>query len=169
MRERILTALAYTGAALTLLAAVLVPFVLYGAFTAAVAHAGLHIDAGYTGGAVVRSIDRGAWRILVSRPVEPVALQRIEPFVQVVFEPANRLPARIDEQIDLDGDGKPDIRAVFAVPADPRAPLHGNVIALNGKFQPLNGVGGDSFSRLLVRAGSRIVLRVPLAPKFAAR
>ena len=48
MRTRILSILAYTGAGLTLLVAVCVPFVLIGAFTNVVAHAGLHIDATYS-------------------------------------------------------------------------------------------------------------------------
>ena len=41
-----------------------------GAFSKAVAHAGLHIDAAYSGGTVARTIDRGAYRIVVYQPVE---------------------------------------------------------------------------------------------------
>ena len=84
--------LAYTGAALTLVVAVCVPFVLMGAFSNAVAHAGLHIDAAYSGGTVARTIDRGRYTIVVYQPVEPRLLERIEPFVQIVFEPAECAP-----------------------------------------------------------------------------
>lgn len=105
MRTRILPVLAYTGAALTLVVAVSVPFVLMGAFSNAVAHAGLHIDPAYSGGTVVRTVERNGYRIVVDQPVQPRLLERIEPFVQIVFEPAPSLPAHVSDEIDLDGDG----------------------------------------------------------------
>ncbi len=49
MRARIVSVLAYVGAAVTLVVAACVPFVLMGVFTNAVAHAGLHVDAAYSG------------------------------------------------------------------------------------------------------------------------
>ena len=58
MRTRILSILAYTGAGLTLLVAVCVPFVLIMGFSNVVAHAGLHIDATYSGGTIARTIQR---------------------------------------------------------------------------------------------------------------
>jgi len=169
MRARILAILAYTGAALTLLIAVAVPFVLIGAFANAIGHAGLHIDATYSGGTVARTIERNGYRIVVYQPVQPRLLQRSEPFVQVAFEPADALPAQVSDEIDLDGDGRPDVRVSFAVPADPGTPLHGSVTALNGKYVSLANVSGDSFSRLLVRTGDRIVLRIPLNREMAGR
>lgn len=169
MRRRILAILAYTGAALTLVVAAMVPFVLMGAFSKAVAHAGLHIDAAYSGGTVARTIDHGAYRIVVYQPVKPRLLERIEPFVQIVFEPVDALPARVSEEIDLDGDGQPDVRVSFSVPADPNAPLHADVTALNGKYISLAGVGGESFSRMVVRAGKQIVVRIPLNRDSARR
>jgi len=167
--RRMLSILAYTGAALTLAVAASVPFVLMGAFSNAVAHAGLHIDAAFSGGTVARTINRGAFRIVVYQPVKPRLLERIEPFVQIVFEPVDAMPARVSEEIDLDGDGQPDVRVGFSVPADPNAPLHGDVTALNGKYISFAGVGGESFSRMVVRAGKQIVVRVPLNRDLARR
>jgi hypothetical protein len=162
MRTRILSILAYTGAGLTLLVAVCVPFVLIQGFSNAVAHAGLHIDAVYSGGTVARTIERDGYRILVYQPVQPRLLERIEPFVQIVFEPADALPARVSDEIDLDGDGRPDVRVSFNLPADPNAPLRGDVTALNATYISLTNQGGESFSRMAVRTGNKIVVRVPL-------
>jgi len=162
MRERVIAAIAYTGAALTLLVAACVPFLLIGIFTNAVAHAGLHVDDAYTGGAVTRRIDRGSYQIAVYEPVYPRGWQRIEPFVQIDFSPASALPAQVNDAIDLDGDGQPDVRISFAMPTTSLASPRGDVIALNGKYASLKDVGGDSFSRLLVQTGTKIVVRVPL-------
>ena len=128
----------------------------------AVAHAGLHVDATYSGGTVARTIERNGYQIAVYQPVRPRAMQRIEPFVQIVFKPADALPARMNEEIDLDGDGQPDVRVSFVVPADPHAPLRGDVTALNSKYQSLANVGGDSYSRLVVRVDNQVIVRVPL-------
>ena len=169
MRTRILAILAYTGAGLTLLIAVCVPFFLMGAFSNAVAHAGLHIDAAYSGGTVARTIQRDGYQIAVYQLVQPRMLERIEPFVQIVFKPADKLPPRVSEEIDLDGDGQPDVRVSFSVPTDPSTPLRGNVLALNGKYLSLTNVGGTSFSRLIVRTGNEIVVRVPLNSEVPGR
>ena len=162
MRRRILTVLAYTGAGLALVAAICVPFILTGVFSKAVAHAGLRIDPAYSGGAVARTIDRGAYRIEVYYPVEPRLFERTEPFVQIVFEPADSLAAHLGEEVDLDGDGQPDVYISFDMPADQSAPVRGDVMALNDKYISLTDVGGESFSRMVVRAGKQVVVRVPL-------
>lgn len=162
MRARILSILAYIGAALTLVVAIAVPFILTETFSDAVGHAGLHIDAAYNGGTIAQTIDRGSYRILVDQPVQPRLLERIEPFVQIVFEPAPSLPAHVSDEIDLDGDARPDVRVSFTVPANPDAPLRGDVTALNGKYISLHNVAGESFSRMVVRTGKQVVVRVPL-------
>lgn len=169
MRARIVVFLAYAGAAFTLLIAVAVPFYLYGVFTQVIGHAGLHIDPAYSGGTIARTFDRGAYRVVVYNPVWPHALQRVEPFVQTVFTPAASLPVRMDETVDLDGDGQPDIQVTFILPADAHAPLRGTVIALNGKYQSIASAGGDSFSRLLVRTGDEVIVRVPINRAVANR
>lgn len=162
MRARILSILAYTGAGLTLLIAVCVPFVLMGVFTNVVAHAGLHIDPAYSGGTIARTIQRDGYRIVVHQPVQPRLLERIDSFVQIVFEPADALPARVNDEIDLDGDGRPDVRVSFTVPADANAKMHGDVTALNGSYISLSNVSDESFSRMVVRTGNKIVVRVPV-------
>ena len=162
MRARILSILAYTGAGLTLLIAVCVPFVLMGVFTNVVAHAGLHIDTSYSGGTIARTMQREGYRIEVYQPVKPRMLERIDPFVQIVFEPADALPARVNDEIDLDGDGRPDVRVSFTMPADANVKMHGDVTALNGGYISLVNVSDESFSRMVVRAGNKIVVRVPV-------
>jgi hypothetical protein len=162
MRARILSILAYTGAGLTLLIAVCIPFVLMGVFSNVVAHAGLHIDATYSGGTIARTIQRDGYRIMVYQPVQPRLLERVEPFVQIVFEPADSLPARVSDEIDLDGDGRPDVRVSFSVPADAGAKMRGDVTALNKGYVSLTNVSDESFSRMVVRTGDKIVVRVPV-------
>jgi len=162
MRARILSILAYTGAGFTLLIAACVPFVLMGVFSNVVAHAGLHIDSVYTGGAIARTIQRDGYQIVVQEPVQPRLLERVEPFVQIVFEPADSLPARVSDEVDLNGDGQPDVRVSFSVPVDAGAKLRGDVTALNGGYVSLVNVSDESFSRMVVRTGNKIVVRVPV-------
>ena len=162
MRKRIIAVLPYVGAGLTLVIAISVPFFLFGAFTKAIAHAGLHVDESYSGGTVARTIERNGYQITVYQPVRPRALEQLEPFVQIVFKPADALPSRVNEEIDLDGDGQPDVRVSFVLPADPHAPLRGDVTALNGGYVSLANVADKSFSRMVVRAGNQIVVRVPV-------
>jgi hypothetical protein len=162
MRARILSILAYVGASLTLLIAVCVPFVLIGGFSSVVAHAGLHIDPTYSGGTIARTIERDGYRIEVYQPVKPRMLERTEPFVQIVFEPADALPAQVSDEVDLDGDGRPDVRVSFSVPADTDAKMHGDVTALHGGYVSFRNVSDESFSRMVVRTGNKIVVRVPV-------
>ena len=163
MRTHFTAILAYVGAGVTLAGAACVPFYLIGAFTTVVAQAGLHVEAAYTGGEVRQAIARDSYQIVVYQPVRPRLLQRVEPFVQIAFQPTAALPARISDEIDLDGDGQPDVRVIFTIPRDTQAPLRGDVVALNDKYVSLTNVAGGSFSRLLVRAGDRIIVRVPLS------
>src|SRR5512146_508794 len=114
---RLKLVLAYSAAALTVLAMILAPFVLFGVFTRGVAALGLHVDDTYSGGAVALTTQRSGYRIEVNRPVEPKAvLPQVGPFVQLAWAPADRLPARVEDEVDVDGDGRADLRAVFTVP-----------------------------------------------------
>jgi len=169
MRARVLPILAYAGAVLTLFIAVLTPFVLMRAFANAVGHAGLHIDATYTGGSVARTIERNGYRIEVYQPVKGHMLERLQPFVQIVFKPADKLPAQVNEEVDLDGDGQPDVRVTFTMPADESAKLHGDVTALNGKYMPFVNVADESFSRMVVQINNEVVVRVPVNRAMAGR
>jgi hypothetical protein len=133
-----------------------------GVFSNVVAHAGLHIDAAYSGGTIARTVQRNGYRIVVYQPVQPRLLERVEPFVQIVFEPVDSLPARVSDEVDLDGDGRPDVRVSFTVPADASAKMRGDVTALNGEYVSLANVSDESFSRMVVRTGDKIVVRVPV-------
>jgi len=162
MRTRVLAVLAYAGVGLTLAIAILVPFYLMGALTGVMAHAGLRVDDKFTGGTVAQSFVHEGYTIRVHEAVWPRMLERTEPFVQIVFEPVSALPAQVNEAIDLDGDGEPDVRVEFTVPASAAAKMHGNVIALNEGYESLRNAGNESFSRMMVRVGDRIVVRVPV-------
>ncbi|MDP3001267.1 MAG: hypothetical protein Q8N47_27540 [Bryobacterales bacterium] len=161
---RLKSILGYTAAALTVAAARLLPFLLMHFFTRGVAATGLRIDPVYTGGEVVREIARDGYRVRVHRAVYPATpLQRVEPFVQLDWTPAAALPAQISEEVDLDGDGQPDLRARFSVPRGPNSELRVDVEPLGPRVKPLRGVGKESFYAMIARVREAIVVRVPLA------
>ncbi len=158
-----LRVVAYTGAALTIVATALTPFVLLPLFTRGVAALGLRTDAVYSGGEPARTFTRPGYRIIVYHPVVPRApLAALPPFVQVAWEPASALPARIADEVDVDDDGRADLRAEFGVPVDESAPLRADVTSLSPRVPAARNIGRDSFARLIARAGDRIVLRVPI-------
>ncbi len=152
----------YTAAGLTLLAALLVPFVLMGAFSRAIVGLELHVDEVYTGGPKVRTVQAEGYSIDVHRPVSPHMLQREKPFVQLDWSPVSALPPHVSDAVDVDGDGGIDIRVSFDVPRDPKAPLRADVEALNPTYEGLKGVGKKKFSSLIVRVDDAILVRVPL-------
>jgi hypothetical protein len=98
----------------------------------------------------------------VYAPVRPRALQQVAAFVQIAFRPVAALPRHVSEEIDLDGDGQPDVRVSFTVPADPHARPSGEVVALNAKYQSFTMPGNYSFSEMMVQSGGAVVVRVPL-------
>jgi hypothetical protein len=155
--------LGYTAAGMTVLAAMLTPFLLMGLFTNGVAALGLHVDEMYSGGPGVRTIQSGAYSINIHRPVFPHMLQRDQPFVQLDWKPVSALPGRVSDVVDLDGDGKPDIRVSFDVPKDPKATLRVDVESLNPHYEAMRNAGKEKYSRLIVRVDDAILVRVPLA------
>jgi hypothetical protein len=168
--RRLTATLGYTGAALTVAAMLVTPFVLFDLFTHAVAATGIRVDPAYGGGDSVRAIAKDGYRVVVNRPVLPVApLARVAPFVQLAWEPAGALPAHVADEVDLDGDGRADLRADFDVPRASGAALHADVTPLGDKVRPLRRVSRDAMSSLIARVGDRIVLRVPLTREEARR
>jgi hypothetical protein len=162
--QRLTAVLGYTGAILTVVAMLVMPFVLFPLFQRGVAATGVEVDPMYTGGATARIIMKDGYRIVVNRPVRSRApLARPAAFVQLAWEPARALPARVSDEVDLDGDGRADLTARFDVPADTTAALFVDVIPAGGMVKPLHRGSRDSFSALIARVGSRIVVRVPLA------
>ncbi len=159
MREK----LGYTAAGMTVLAAVLTPFLLYGLFTKGFAALGLHVDEIYSGGPKVRTIKTATYSIDIHRPVSPHLLQSEKPFVQLDWRPVSALPGHVSDAVDVDGDGQPDIRVSFDVPKDVKTPLRVNVEALNPHYEAMRKVGKERFSKLIVRVDDAILVRVPLA------
>jgi hypothetical protein len=155
--------LGYTAAGLTVLAAVLTPFLLFGLFTKGFAALGLHVDEVYSGGPKLRTIKTGAYSIDIHRPVSPHLLQSEKPFVQLDWRPVSALPGHVSDAVDIDGDGQPDVRVSFNVPKDAKTPLRVNVEALNPHYEAMANVGKERFSKLIVRVDDAILVRVPLA------
>jgi len=155
--------LGYTGAGLTVFAAVLAPFLLYGLFTKAFASLGLHVDEVYSGGPRVRTIQAAGYSIDIHRQVSPHMLQSEKLFVQLDWRPATALPSHVSDLVDIDGDGKPDVRVSFDVPKDPKAPLRVDVDSLNPRYPAMHNVGKQKFSKLIVRVDDAILVRIPVA------
>ncbi len=161
-KKRLTTKLGYAGAGVTMLAAVLAPFVLYGLFTKGFSSLGLHVDEMYSGGPTVRTIQAAGYTIGIHRQVSPHMWQRERPFVQLDWKPAGALPPHVSDLVDIDGDGRSDIRASFDVPKDAKAALHVDVDAINPRYETMRNVKKQKFSALIVRVDDTILVRVPV-------
>jgi len=163
--SRITSFLGYTAAAMTIAAAVLTPFVLYGWLADGVAALGLRTDPAYSGGDVAYTIEKGAYAIAVHSPfVPPTPFSHTAAYVQIVWAPVSALPPQVSDEVDVDRDGVPDLVARFDVPQEAGAPLRLSVTSLGARVPSMADVGRDSFSSLITRIGDRIVVRVPLLP-----
>ena len=154
--------LGYTAAGMTVLAAVLVPFLLMGLFTNGFTKLGLHVDQMYSGGPTARTIQEGGYTVTIHKAVYPHLLQTEKPFVQIDWKPVNALPQHVSDAVDVDGDGQPDVRVSFDVPKDPKTPLRVDVDTLNPRYQAMRNVEKQKFSELIVRVDDAILVRVPL-------
>jgi hypothetical protein len=162
--HRLKSVLGYTGAILTVVAMLVMPFVLFPVFQNGVAASGVEVDAVYTGGPVERVVAKDGYRITVHRPVRSRALlARPAAFVQLDWAPASALPPHLADEVDLDGDGRADLTVCFEVPADTAAALFVDATPAGAMVRPLRRASRDSFSGLIARVGDRIVVRVPLA------
>ena len=161
---RLRSVLGYTGAILTLLAAILTPFVLLGWFQQTIGSAGLRIHPMYSGGEVVHVIRREGYSIRVNQPVpREKATERFEPFVQLAWTPAKNLPAHVADEVDLDADGQTDVLVQFDVPKDPSGSLTVDVTAKSGRAQTMHVQGTSSMYALIAHVKDAIVVRVPVA------
>ena len=154
--------LGYTAAAMTVLVAILTPFLFLNLFASGVSALGLHVDEVYSGGPRVRAVQMGTYSIEIHRTVYPHLLQSEKPFVQLDWKPASALPAHVSDLVDIDGDGKPDVRVSFDVPKDPKAQLHVNTEPLDPRYCAMRNVGKERFSRFVVRVDKTVLVRVPL-------
>ena len=157
--------LGYTAAVLTMVAAILTPFVLFKSITKGVVALGLHVDEIYSGGPKVRTIEREAYSIDVHRTVIPQMLQKEKPFVQLDWRPISALPAHVADVVDVDGDGQPDLRVSFNSAVDSKGNLHVNVEPLSPRFEAVKNAGKERYSRLIVRVDNSILVRVPVAQR----
>jgi hypothetical protein len=128
-----------------------------------VAALGLHVDEIYSGGPRIRTIQQNAYTIDVHRTVTPHMLQREKPFVQLDWTPVYALGSHVADTVDVDGDGKPDVRVSFDVPTDPNVELQVDVEALNPQFEAVKNARKENYSRLIVRVDDSILVRIPLA------
>jgi hypothetical protein len=155
--------LGYSAAGLTVFAAVLAPFLVYGIFWKGITRLGLHVDEMYSGGPKLRTVQATGYTIDIHRPVSPHMLQCEKPFVQLDWRPASALPSHVYDMVDIDGDGKPDVQVSFDVPRDPKAPLHVDLQSLNPRYEDMRDVGKQKFSALIIRVDDAVLVRVPIA------
>jgi hypothetical protein len=112
---------------------------------------------------VVRTLDKDGYRIAIHELVpRRTPFERRDPFVQIKWEPAAKLPPRIADEIDLDGDGQADARVTFDVPSDAAAPLRAKIEGLTTRVRSVEEVRQQSFSCLIARVNDAILVRVPL-------
>lgn len=156
--KKLTSILGHSGAIAALVVAVLGPFLLFGWFQTGIGAMGLKIHPSYSGGAVSCVVGRPGYRILVHERVGATTpWQRVAPFVQADWVPASALPAYVSDNVDVDGDGKPDFRVAFK-PAE----LTVDAVALNPRYRPLHSRGVTSFSALIARVNDGIVVRIPV-------
>jgi hypothetical protein len=70
-----------------IIAALLVPFLLFGLFTKGFAALGLHVDEMYSGGPKVRTVQTAAYSIDIHRPVFPHLLQSESRLCSLIGDP----------------------------------------------------------------------------------
>ena len=111
--HKIKSMLGYSWAVLCLVV-VLATFIGLGVWPKALASAtGIRVSPWYSGGEIAHVIDHGLHQTLVRKPVfDGLFAQRSEGFVQVDWVPkeSESLPAVIDEELDVDGDGTMDLK-----------------------------------------------------------
>jgi hypothetical protein len=150
----------YAAAGLVLAAMVLAPFALLSRFTGLVGNLGLRSHPKFTGGPVLRILDRGGYQVAISAPAGPVGPLEWGPrFVQVSWSPASALPGLVEEQLDLEGSGHPQVRVAFQVPADPALSLTGRMEVLDPARVAPATILSRNGPELLVRLDQRIVAR----------
>ena len=131
---------AITGYALALLSLVgfmVVILGLGGWMNLLVSATGLTVSPWFSGGQVVRTVEHGAYRTEIHRPVFDALIgERSEGFVQVSWRPDGAVPERLDEEVDYNGDGKADFRV--QVGTSPReaalTPYAPGVVSVSGPY-----------------------------------
>lgn len=105
---------------------------------------GVEISPWYTGGEIVTTIDHAGYQTRIHRPVFDAFIgQRREGFVQIVWAPAESLPAVVQDEIDYNADGRTDF-SIHMVPQTKTATwqsLNPAVVGLDGPYQIDDGIG----------------------------
>ncbi|MDD5209723.1 MAG: hypothetical protein PHV36_10080 [Elusimicrobiales bacterium] len=106
LKEKIKQAAGYAWAAAAF-AAALAALSSHEGIGRGIAATGLRISPVFSGGELARTINRKGYSVFIHRPVFDALLrEKKEGFVQVDWGPAEALPARLSETLDLDGDGR---------------------------------------------------------------
>lgn len=106
MSPRLRTALGYGWAALAIAAGLAAMLLSDPLGAALAARSGVKVSPRFSGGEEAAVIGHGAYRAVVRRPFyDPLFGGKGEGFVQVNWEPAAALPARLREEIDVFGSG----------------------------------------------------------------
>ena len=122
------------AAALGPRAPVVAPAIVFGFLSAT----RLEHSANWTGGEVVQTLEHGAYRTEIHRPVFDALIgERQKGFIQVGWAPLEALPAHIDQEIDADGDGQVDFRIELdtATHQATLTPYTSQVIDLQGVYK----------------------------------
>jgi hypothetical protein len=84
---------------------------------------GVTVSPLYSGGEIVKTIEHGAYKASIHRPVfDSLIGQTKEGFIQINWDPSAGLPPEIRESIDYNGDGKEDF-VIILNPATGEAKL----------------------------------------------
>ena len=68
---------------------------------------GITVSPRYSGGEVIRSVEHGAYKTILHRPVfDGLIGERRDGFIQVEWQPVTALPPLIEDAVDFTGDGK---------------------------------------------------------------
>jgi hypothetical protein len=111
---------------------------------------GVKVSPWYTGGEEIRTIQHGSYQTILHRPVfDGLLWEKKEGFIQINWKPLNVVPAKLDEEIDWNGEGKADFRIEWDTQS--------NVVKLS-PFSP-QVLGLEGYYRLKESLAIRVLLR----------
>jgi hypothetical protein len=74
----------------------------------------IKVNPHFTGGEIVKTIDHGAYRTNLHRPVfDGLFGERSSGFIQIDWSPAAGMPEKVQEAVDYNNDGREDFRVVL--------------------------------------------------------
>ena len=155
---------AYGAAILTVLFAVALPIKVMPIFLSLVGALDLKIAPWFSGGEKAFVIDRGSYQIQVYRPVYPALVGEAEKgFVQLVWQPRNALPVKVQDSLDLNHDGTVDCEISFSNPTDENAVPLLTVIPKSPWVLPVQSSRTTSLWEVLIEKGQNaIFVRIPV-------